>query len=498
VPAAERIAGRYVLSEPLASGGMGAVYLGRLLGPAGFARTVAIKKPHKHLAEDPQLLAMFLDEARLVARIRHVNVVATLEVVAEGDDYCIVMEYVPGASLLALLRARQAGGRPMPVAATVAIVCGMLRGLHAAHEARSETGEPLGIVHRDVSPGNVIVGSDGIARVLDFGVAKATNRLVVTPGTELKGKLAYMAPEYLTRRTVTFASDLFSAGVVLWECLALERLFAAGDSVATMHRILQLAVPPPSYAVGASGRNRDELPLIERLDGIVMRALQREPRERYGSALQMAAAIEQAVMPAPVDDVAKLLEASVPDVLAQRAALVARVEASTPSTDRARGNAGPPVDDLSATHTMPTPSDVSTAARRLSATRLVVAVAAAVIGVGSGVTTFLLARAPRSSVVPAATSVPAATAAPPEHPPPIAEPSAPVSVAVPEASAPPISSKPVAPSRRSPRGSAAAPQSGAAFPPAPALPPAADCEPPWVWENGVKKFRPECFAGKVR
>jgi serine/threonine-protein kinase len=476
---------------------MGSVHLGRLLGPAGFARTVAIKKPHKHLAEDPQLFAMFLDEARLVARIRHVNVVATLEVVAEGDEFYIVMEYVPGVSLTALVRGLQARGQRMPVAAAAAIVCGMLRGLHAAHEARSETGDPLGIVHRDVSPANVMVGTDGIARVLDFGVAKATNRLGATPGMELKGKLAYMAPEYLTTRAVTFASDLFSAGIVLWEALTLKRLFAAGDSLQTLHRVMNLDVPVPSQIVRESEHSPDELRRVERLDAVVMRALRREPAERYATALEMVSAIEQAVVPASVDDVAKLLENVVPDLLAKRAELVARVEASNPSSDPVKESVepSPPSEDPSTTHAMTSSWVGSVPAKRFVPWRRIL-VAASLLGTGAAA--FVIARAPREreSVVHAA--VPAAAPAPPD-PSPSAEREperAPAGVALSVPPTPPSSPTPSSTPKPPPRR--AQPGSGSAGAPTRARPPEADCEPPFVWEDGVKKFRPECFRGTVR
>src|SRR5262249_38982137 len=156
--------GRYALAGEIASGGMATVHLARQLGAAGFARTVAIKRAHEKFSRDPEFVSMFLDEARLVARIRHPNVVQTLDVVAERDELFLVMEYVHGESLLRLLQLTQRRGAIMPVPIAIGIACGVLAGLHEAHEARSEAGEPLGIVHRDVSPHNVLVGTDGIAR----------------------------------------------------------------------------------------------------------------------------------------------------------------------------------------------------------------------------------------------------------------------------------------------------------------------------------------------
>src|SRR5262249_42741983 len=153
------------------SGGMATVHFGRLLGPIGFSRTVAIKRLHPQLAKEPEFVAMFLDEARLAARIQHPNVVATLDIVTNDDDVLLVMEYVRGESLARLMGAWVEAGRTAETRIVAGILVGVLHGLHAAHEAKDEAGEPLGLVHRDVSPQNVLVGADGVPRVLDFGVA---------------------------------------------------------------------------------------------------------------------------------------------------------------------------------------------------------------------------------------------------------------------------------------------------------------------------------------
>ncbi|MCW5837256.1 MAG: serine/threonine protein kinase, partial [Labilithrix sp.] len=224
--------GRYALGAPIARGGMATLHLGRLVGSAGFARTVAIKRLHRHLCADPSFLDAFADEARLAARIRHPNVVPTLDVVsteasaAAPGELLLVMEYVDGESLSALARQAKA---PLPPPIVVAIVSEMLHGLHSAHEARSEDGQPLGIVHRDVSPQNVLVGADGVARLVDFGIARATGvrRGSSTGEGDLKGKLAYMAPEQIRREPVTRKTDIFAAGIVLWELLTGRRLFSS-------------------------------------------------------------------------------------------------------------------------------------------------------------------------------------------------------------------------------------------------------------------------------
>src|SRR5258708_2848873 len=204
---------------------MASVHFGRFAGPGGFARTVAVKRMHPHLAKDPDFALMFVDEARTAARIRHPNVVATLDVLTASGELLIVMEYVHGESLGALMRLAAARKSRIPPPVACALVTDVLLGLHAAHEATDDHGQPLGIVHRDVSPENVLVGADGTARVLDFGVAKAVGRLQVTREGQIKGKIPYMSPEQVRGHALGRATDIFSASAVLWEMLAGRRLF---------------------------------------------------------------------------------------------------------------------------------------------------------------------------------------------------------------------------------------------------------------------------------
>jgi serine/threonine-protein kinase len=180
-----KILGRYAVYGEIASGGMATVHLGRLQGPAGFSRTVAIKRLHPQRARDPEFVAMMLDEARLAAGIRHPNVVSTLDVVASDGELFLVMDYVEGESLARLLKQSRAIGERVPLPIVSSIVTGMLWGLHAAHETKADDGTPLDIVHRDVSPQNVLVGIDGVARVVDFGVAKASRRVQGTESGQL-------------------------------------------------------------------------------------------------------------------------------------------------------------------------------------------------------------------------------------------------------------------------------------------------------------------------
>jgi DNA-directed RNA polymerase specialized sigma24 family protein len=299
---------------------MATVHYGRLLGSAGFSRTVAIKRLHARLAKDPDFVSMFLDEARLASRIRHPNVVPTLDVAALEGELLLVMDYVPGEPLSRLLRAARKQKRPVPLDVVSAMLCSTLHGLHAAHEATSEGGDPLHLVHRDVSPQNLLVGADGVARVIDFGVAKAAGRVSQTREGEIKGKLAYMAPEQLCGDPVDRKTDVFAAGTVLWETLTLERLFH-GDAEATIvNNVLDLTIEPPSAR--APG-------LPKALDDLTLRALDRDPDKRFESARSMALALEAAIPMASPTRVTEWVEGLVGDTLAQRAGVVAQIESDT-------------------------------------------------------------------------------------------------------------------------------------------------------------------------
>jgi serine/threonine protein kinase len=315
--------GRYVLHGEIASGGMATVHFGRLQGAAGFSRSVAIKRLHPQFAKDPDFVAMFVDEARLAARIAHPNVVPTLDIVSQENELLLVMEYVRGASLSRLLRTVAQRGERVPPRIAASIVSGMLRGLHAAHQARSEAGEPLHIVHRDVSPQNVLVGTDGIARVLDFGVAKASGRWQSTREGQLKGKIAYMAAEQITTGNVTRQTDLYAAAVVLWETLTSKRLFQAGNEAKLLSMVLDGEVLPPSKAA-------DRVP--EGFDAIVLRGLARDPAKRFATAREMASAVEAIVGSATQTEVGEWVERVAADELRERASRIQEIERSIPTS----------------------------------------------------------------------------------------------------------------------------------------------------------------------
>jgi serine/threonine protein kinase len=263
------------------------VYLGRMVGKAGFERTVAVKVLHRHLATDPEFVAMFLDEARLSARIRHPNVVDVYDVDALDGELFIVMEYVEGAALNWILRLARDRQREVPVGFVLSTMHEVLLGLHAAHDLADAHGQTLGLVHRDVSPQNILVGADGIARVSDFGIAKAAGRIASTRGRDtVKGKLRYLSPEQLKRSPpVDRRTDVFAAGIVLWECLTGEPLFAGDTEGATMALLLNGTIyPPSSIAKGVPPE----------VDQVCLMALERDRDRRFPTAMAFADALEEA------------------------------------------------------------------------------------------------------------------------------------------------------------------------------------------------------------
>ncbi len=312
-----RTLGRYALFGEIAKGGMATVHFGRVLGDTGgISRVVAIKCLLPELAQDPAFVRMFLAEGRLASRVRHPNVVATLEASTHDNELFHVMEYIPGESLSRLVRKCRETGDNVPPRIAVAIVCGLLEGLHAAHDAKSERGTPLGLVHRDVSPQNVLVGTDGVARVLDFGVATATNMVDEAPD-HIKGKVSYMAPEQLAHETVDRRTDVYASTVVLWETLTGQRLFNAKDISTLIVNIMAEPVRLPSELA------KDIPP---ELDMVIMKGLEREMRDRWASARDMAVLLEKTLPPAQPREVAEWVERIGGERLTYRADVVADIE----------------------------------------------------------------------------------------------------------------------------------------------------------------------------
>jgi serine/threonine-protein kinase len=260
---------------------------------------------------------MFVDEARLTARVKHPNVVATLDVVVDAGEIFVVLDYVHGEPLHQLRKAMQ--GQRLPIRIASGIAFGMLLGLHAAHDARNARGEPLRIVHRDVSPQNVLVGPDGVARVLDFGIAKAFGRLRTTEDKEVKGKLAYLSPEQLEGKALDQRTDVYAASAVLWELITGVRLIRPEEPAAILTTILNQKHDPPSRYTNESTRE---------LDALVLRGLARNPADRWPTARAMALALEDCMPPATAPHIGALVERIAHKSLLERAEMIAEMEAN--------------------------------------------------------------------------------------------------------------------------------------------------------------------------
>ncbi len=330
---------------------MARVHFGRLVGPVGFARTVAIKCLHPGFASDPGIARMFMAEARLTSRMRHLNIVPIVDVLAVEGDLYLVMDYVPGMSLAALIARAIAAGQTIPLPIVLSVMMGVFSGLHAAHEMRDEDGAPLRIVHRDVSPQNILVGDDGVARVLDFGVAKAASAIESTAEGAIKGKIAYMPPEQLAGEDVDQRSDVFAGSVVLWELLALRRLFGRKDAGATALAVTRDTVEP------ASKYNPSVSP---ELDAIVLRGLARAPDARWATALDLVRALETVGPSAPTREVGDWVRSLAGSALDDAARLVADIENASVVTETPPRTAAP----SSAPSTSPAVSDPAMSSQR--------------------------------------------------------------------------------------------------------------------------------------
>jgi eukaryotic-like serine/threonine-protein kinase len=273
-----RSIGRYQVAGRLATGGMGEILLAQLRGPGGFERAVVIKRILPHLAEQEAAVKMFLDEARIAAGIRHPNVTQVQELLQEDGSLCIVMEYLEGESLSGIMRRMRSKGRVMDFSSCAHIVAELAAGLHAAHELRDADGLPGGLVHRDVSPQNTFVTYEGSVKVLDFGVAYFHDRRTRTQTGTLRGKFEYMSPEQCLAKELDRRSDVFALGVVLYELTTGHRLFRRKNQLLTLRAIVEEPVVPPSTLV-------PDYPV--ELEAVVLRALAKDPQDRYQTASKM-------------------------------------------------------------------------------------------------------------------------------------------------------------------------------------------------------------------
>ncbi len=479
--------GRYVLGPAIGSGGMCRVHLGRQIGPLGHSRVVAIKRLRPELARDPEHVAMLMDEARLTARVQHASVVPMVDLVADGDELFLVLEYVPGSPLSYLASAARQAKLPLPTPVVVAIGADLLEGLQAIHDATDDAGKPLAIVHRDVSPQNVIVGLDGVARIHDLGVAKANHRAQTTRGGELKGKLAYMAPEQLELRPTDRRSDVYSAAVVLWELCSGRRLHpqeSAGELLDAVER-----GPESLSSLRDEARELDEpTRAVERQ---LRRALTFDADGRHESALSLSRALQSACPAAPRFEVREWIERLAHGVIDERASLVRGLEQGrTPGASPSLPSAEPETVRSDRASNPDSQTGVTAAASRTlrrPAPSVLAAIAILALGVTVGALfgggtrpapTTPAARAPEPTAVTQAAAPeprPLATPSPSPAPALVGRVPAPATGAKPTTQAPTRKPAPQAPARK----------------PAPA---ASACDPPYrIDAAGVRVYKEECL-----
>lgn len=514
------VIGRYLLHRQIARGGMATIHIARLVGDEGFTRIVAAKRLHPEFAEDADFVAMFLDEARIASKVHHRNVVPVLDVVTTGDEVVLVQEYVHGVPLHWLLRTAHEAKTHVPINIAVSVACQVLAGLQAAHETTDEMGEPLGVVHRDVSPQNIMVATDGTARLLDFGIAKATMAAHITREGMFKGKLAYSAPEQI-RGAATQQSDIYSLSVVLWELLVGHRLHNNAQSegelisevmTGKLPTILDVLAPEKEWL----GANRWKH--LEMLDTILQKGLNIDMAKRWKTAAEMEAALATAVAPATTTGVAGWLKTLGREFLSGRDRVIALEEASWRRT-------ATHVPRRNSTHGLTPVTEPGTAVAQPAALlakhrmRLFAGVA---IGGFLLILAFIvwITRDPKLELPATAATVPVMKTTPqsqPESappPPPAPEARMPI-VSPPSASAAGSALAPertvqrpapsniarnrvmirptrVAPREPPPREPPPQPKA-APTPPPVAAPPAPDCSPPYYFDGAKKVFKPACL-----
>jgi serine/threonine-protein kinase len=275
--------GRYRVVDEIGVGGMASVHLGRMDGPGGFQKWVAIKRIHPHLVEDDQFVDMFLDEARIAASINHANVAQVFDLGKDDNTYWIAMEYLHGEPLREVMRRSEDRGTRISPELAARICSDAAEGLHAAHELRGKNGQLLGLVHRDVTPHNLFLTYDGYTKVVDFGIAKVADRLSSTRAGTLKGKLAYMSPEQVRGAEVDRTTDIFALGVVLWEVTTNQRLFRMDTDLDTLEKVQACIVPPPSTIIPGYPME---------LEACLMKALAKRKQDRYATAREFSRALQ--------------------------------------------------------------------------------------------------------------------------------------------------------------------------------------------------------------
>jgi len=315
--------GKYLLVGEIAVGGMAEVFLAVHKGVEGFIKVVVIKRVLPHLTKNPDFVRMFVEEARLEARLEHPNIVRTYEFGEVDGHYYTAMEYLPGEDLFKALNNLSLSRQAMPLHIAAGITSQVCSGLHFAHQFTDTDGKLLNLVHRDINPANIIITYGGEVKIIDFGVAKSNTNAQTLSGM-IKGKVAYMPPEQLLGRSVDHRADIFSAGVVLWEMLTGRPLFLRSSEAATLYAIMNAPIAPPS-------RLRGDVPL--ELDRIVTRALARSPTDRFSTAEEMATALDEFMARAPRYD-ARVLAGKLEDLFGSTQAEAKRSIAQTRSLTR--------------------------------------------------------------------------------------------------------------------------------------------------------------------
>jgi len=552
-PSSQVTVGRYVLHRQIARGGMATIHIARLMGDEGFSRIVAAKRLLPEFAEDSEFVAMFMDEARIASKVHHRNVVPVLDLVTTSDDVMLVQEYVHGVPLHTILRTARQNKQHIPVRVAVSIASQVLAGLHAAHETTDEMGTPLGIVHRDVSPQNVMVSIDGSGRLLDFGVAKATMAAHVTRDGTFKGKLAYSAPEQLEGKA-NRQSDIYALSVVLWELVVGHRLHGSAQGEAELvATVMSGRLPSMMDALGGEAEwgalDAAESALIEKLDPIVSRGFAVDLSQRWATAAEMERALIDAVTPAAAGEVAAWVKSIGKEFLEGRDKVIAAEEQSwRRAVGSAPGRKTPlPIRLATVPGTVRTDAKHPPAPETGSSRTILVVLGALVVLLGLGLVFAMQSRsgstpateaaktaapapAPAAVVVPTpapAAAVIEAAAAPPATEPAPAEPAAtepapvaaapaaapaqvpnheeaadlgsalagPVHAATPKETAKTVRRRfPVKAIVKAPDPAPApAPAPVAAPAPAAAEPAKDDCNPPYYYEGDKKIFKPNCI-----
>ncbi|WP_395829946.1 serine/threonine-protein kinase [Archangium violaceum] len=347
--------GKYQLLKRLAMGGMAQIYLARQRGPEGFEKLVVIKRILPHLAENAEFVRMFLAEARIAARLDHPNIVDIYDLGAQDDSYFIAMEYIHGEDLRRVWKRAERSGQLIPVPLVCRIMIEACAGLDHAHKKADANGKPLNIVHRDISPQNILLTFEGRVKVVDFGIAKAADQASETRSGVLKGKYSYMSPEQASgQKRLDCRSDIFALGVVLYELLTGMRLFKRLTDMATLQAVSECRILPPSQINPRVPKD---------LDAIVMKALTREPEDRYSEALELQLALEDWLVAHQLPASSAHVAAFMKDLYAARLAEEARLgDVLVEEAEVLSPSGGFKAIDKSTSETMASPRQVDTGA----------------------------------------------------------------------------------------------------------------------------------------